>query len=161
MSPYGADSILGGLTSYAWRLVHATNTSLQNIMLWSVKCSAIISCWSRCTRCLFCLFDKNCFHVKEETENLLQRCRVQIWKFHIIVWQTTSKNCTRERDPRLFFLIQPIISFICGVAVALAIAEIRIFGFLARISSPPSNFHHRVSCRKGRSHILCLHGLLC
>ena len=46
---------------------------------------------------------------------------LQIWKFHVVVWQTASKNdCTRKRAARaarLFFLIQPIISLMCGVDV--------------------------------------------
>ena len=42
----------------------------------------------------------------------------QIWKFHGVVWQTTSKNCTKKkRAGRLFFLIQPIKSWICGLVV--------------------------------------------
>ena len=35
----------------------------------------------------------------------------QIWKFHVVVWQTTSKHCTKKRAARaarLFFFIQPI-----------------------------------------------------
>ena len=34
-----------------------------------------------------------------------------IWKFHLVIWQTTSKNCTEvraARAARIFFLIQPI-----------------------------------------------------
>ena len=46
----------------------ATKTSLQNIILGSVKCFAIILFSSNCTRCLFYFLDKNCFHAKEETE---------------------------------------------------------------------------------------------
>ena len=48
----------------------------------------------------------------------------QIWKFHVVIW-TTSKNCTKKRTACiawLFFLIQPIKSSICGVAVAVAVA---------------------------------------
>ena len=35
----------------------------------------------------------------------------QIWKFHVVVCQTTSKHCTKKRAARaarLFFLIKPI-----------------------------------------------------
>ena len=38
----------------------------------------------------------------------------QIWKFHVVVWQTTSKHCTKKRAARaarLFSFIQPIKSF--------------------------------------------------
>ena len=41
----------------------------------------------------------------------------QIWKFHVVVWQTMSKHCTKKsaaRAARLFFFIQPIKSLICG-----------------------------------------------
>ena len=37
-----------------------------------------------------------------------------IWKFHVVIWQTTSKNCAivrAARAARLFFFIQPIRSF--------------------------------------------------
>ena len=41
---------------------------------------------------------------------------------HVVVWQAT-KNCAKKRAARaarLFFLIQPLKSLICGVAVAVA-----------------------------------------
>jgi len=47
------------------------------------------------------------------------------WTFHVVVWQTTSKNCTKEcaaRAARLYFLVQPIKSLICGVVVAVVIS---------------------------------------
>ena len=46
----------------------------------------------------------------------------QIWKFHVVVWQTTSKHCTKKRAARvarLFFFIQPIKSLIFLVVVGL------------------------------------------
>ena len=46
---------------------------------------------------------------------------LQIWKFHVVVWQTTSKNCTNKcaaSGARWFSLIQPIKSLLCGVVVA-------------------------------------------
>ena len=55
----------------------------------------------------------------------------QITKFHVVVWQTTSKNCTKLKHAaraacaacaaRLFFLVQPIKALICGVVVVLAV----------------------------------------
>ena len=48
----------------------------------------------------------------------------QIWKFRVVVWQTTSKHCTKKRatpTARLFFLIQPIKSLICSVVVDVAV----------------------------------------
>ena len=50
----------------------------------------------------------------------------QIWKFHVVVWQTTTKPCTKKRAARaarLFFFIQPIKSLICGVFVDVAFVK--------------------------------------
>ena len=50
----------------------------------------------------------------------------QIWKFHVVVWQTTSKHCTKKRAARaarLFFFVQPIKSLICGVGVNVAVVK--------------------------------------
>ena len=55
------------------------------------------------------------FHVVVETLNL---------EIHGVVWQTTSKNCTKVRAARaaqLFFLLQPIKSLFSGVVVAVAV----------------------------------------
>ena len=46
--------------------------------------------------------------------------------FHVVVWQTTSKHCTKTRAvraARLFFFIQPIKSLICGVVVDAAVVK--------------------------------------
>ena len=43
-----------------------------------------------------------------------------------VVWQTTSKHCTKKRTARaarLFFLIQPIKSMICGIVVDVAVVK--------------------------------------
>ena len=50
----------------------------------------------------------------------------QIWKFHVVVCQTTSKHCTKKRAARatrLFFFIQPIKPLICGVVVDVAVVK--------------------------------------
>ena len=50
----------------------------------------------------------------------------QIWKFHVVVWQTTSKHCNKkrgERTARLFFFTQPIKSLICDVVVDVAVVK--------------------------------------
>ena len=42
----------------------------------------------------------------------------QIWQFHVVVWQTTSKHCIKKRAAhaaRLFFRTQQIKLSICGV----------------------------------------------
>ena len=56
----------------------------------------------------------------------------QITKFHVVVWQTTSKNCTKlkraARAARLFFLVQPIKALICGVVVVVAVPVVVSLG---------------------------------
>ena len=50
----------------------------------------------------------------------------QIRKFPVVVWQTTSKHCTKKRAARaarLFFFIQPIKSLICDVVVDVAVVR--------------------------------------
>ena len=50
----------------------------------------------------------------------------QMWKFHVAVWQTTSKNRSKMRAAsaaRLFFFIQPMKSMICGVVVDVAVIK--------------------------------------
>ena len=50
----------------------------------------------------------------------------QIWKFHVVVWPTTSKHCTKKRAARAarsFFFIQPMKSLICGVIVDVAVVK--------------------------------------
>ena len=50
----------------------------------------------------------------------------QIWKFPVVVWQTTSKHCTKKRAARAarsFFFIQPMKSLICGVVVDVAVVK--------------------------------------
>ena len=50
----------------------------------------------------------------------------QIWKFHVVICQTTSKHCTKKRAARaarLFFFIQPIKSLICGSVVDVAVVK--------------------------------------
>ena len=51
---------------------------------------------------------------------------LQIWKFNVVFWQTTSKHCIKKlaaRAARLFFLYQPIKSLICGVVVDVAVVK--------------------------------------
>ena len=48
----------------------------------------------------------------------------EVGKFHVVIWQTNSKNCTKVRAAlaaRLYFLIQPIRSLFVGVVVAVAV----------------------------------------
>ena len=57
---------------------------------------------------------------------LVLSLKPQIWKFHVVVCQTTSKRCTKKRAAhaaRLFFFIQPIKSLICGVVVDIAVVN--------------------------------------
>ena len=72
----------------------------------------------------------NGFHVEAENERFPSAgwcCRQNLKyenQFHVAVWQTTSKNCTKKRAARaarLFFLLQPIMFLICDVAVPVAV----------------------------------------
>ena len=50
--------------------------------------------------------------------------RTSNMKIHVVIWWTTSKNCTKKggaRGVRLFFLIQPIKSLICGFVPVAAV----------------------------------------
>ena len=47
-------------------------------------------------------------------------------EFHVVIWQTTSKNCTKvraSRAARLVFLIQPIRLLFCGDVIAVAVVH--------------------------------------
>ena len=66
---------------------------------------------------------------RQSTKFLLLRIALssqpQKSKLHVVVWQTTSKNCAKKRGiraARLFFLVQPIKALIGGVVVAVAVA---------------------------------------
>ena len=77
---------------------------------------------------LFRLLATNGFRVKAKKERFTaasSRCRqnLKYKKFPVVVWQTTSKHCTKKRAARaagLFFFIQPIKSLIRGVVVDVA-----------------------------------------
>ena len=59
----------------------------------------------RCTK-YFRLLGTNGFHIKDENERFTDCCGLalslepQIWKLHAVIWQTTSKNCTKKRAAR-------------------------------------------------------------
>ena len=53
-------------------------------------------------------FPANGFHVGKEWKMYVLLSEPQIWKFHVIVWQTTSKQCIKKRAARLFFRFYPI-----------------------------------------------------
>ena len=56
-----------------------------------------------------------CVHVVVETLNL---------EIQVVIWQTTSENCTKvraARAARLFLVIQPIRSLFSGVLDAVAV----------------------------------------
>ena len=65
--------------------------------------------------------DLLCVRVVVKTLNLeISRCHLAEY----VIWQNTSKNCTKvraARAARLFFLIQPIRSLFSGVVVAFAV----------------------------------------
>ena len=66
----------------------------------------------------------------------------QIWKFHVVVWQTTSTNYAKKRAARaarLFFFIKPIKSLICGFVVSVAIREFKFYD--ATTATTPQILH--------------------
>ena len=55
---------------------------------------------------------------KSYSRGLALSSKPQKWKSHVVVWQTTSKNCTKKRAARaarLFFFIQPIKPLVVAV----------------------------------------------
>ena len=72
------------------------------------------------------LLSTNGFHMKAGNDRFTAAgCRRQNlkydWKFHVVVWQATSKNCAKKRALRgawLFFFVQPIKSLIWGVVIS-------------------------------------------
>ena len=100
----------------------------SGIFLRRVKCFAIIPCWSCCTKfgkVHFRLLGTDVYQVKANNERLTTAIALssepQIRQFHGVIWQTTSKNCTKKRAAPLFFLIQPIKSLVYGVEVAVVV----------------------------------------
>ena len=79
----------------------------------------------------FRLLGTNGFHVNAKSERFTAAtpcCRqnLKYVKFHVAVWQTTSKHCTKKRATRaarLFFFIQLIKSLICSVVVDVAVVK--------------------------------------
>ena len=78
---------------------------------------------------VFCFFGTNGFYVKAENEKLsLRACVVEpqiIMKISRRPLADHVRDCTKKRAARaarLLFLIQPIKSLICGVAVAVVIS---------------------------------------
>ena len=79
----------------------------------------------------------------------------QIWKFHVVVWQTTSKHCTKNRAARaarLFFFIQPIKSLICGVGVDVAFVKSWTTSWLCKVAISKE---FRISILRGHIKINC------
>ena len=84
----------------------------------------------------FRLLGTNGVHVKTKNEGFTavgSRCRqnLKCEKFHVVVWQTASKNCTEKRAARAarlpwFSFNQPIKSLICGVFVAVTVAVVMV-----------------------------------
>ena len=66
----------------------------------------------------------------------------KLGKFHVVTWQTTSKNCAKVLALRLFFLIHPIRLLFSGVVtdvnVTVVLAYSKTVGsFLGRKERQP------------------------
>ena len=105
----------------------ATKTSLENIYLGKVTIFFLASFVVDRARCKWT--GRSAAEVNIENERFTVVCsrlslKPYIWKFHVVIWQTTSKNSTKvraARAARLFFVIQPIRSLFSGVVVAVAV----------------------------------------
>ena len=92
---------------------------------------AIIRCWSRRSALSLAWHEGFSSNGKEWKINccgFALSSELQVWTFHVVVWPTTSKHCSRKRaarEARLFLLIQSIKSLICGVVVAVVIRQRR------------------------------------
>ena len=62
-------------------------------------------------------------------QGLLSCRQPQLWKFHTVVWQTTSKHCTKKRaarEPRLFFFIQLITYWFVALSLTLPSSNLKV-----------------------------------
>ena len=70
--------------------------------------------------------------------------------YHVVVWQTTTKNFTKKSAPlaaRLFSLIQPIKSLICGVVFVISYSLISETKLRAKYTHARIGEHFRGSFR--------------
>ena len=89
--------------------------------------------YTKQAKCTFCFFGTNAFHVKAENEKLIAadlRCRQNLKHENLRrPLADYVKNCAKNRATRaarLFFLIQPIKSLICGVVVVVASSFLKL-----------------------------------
>jgi len=71
----------------------------------------------------------------------------QIWKFHVVIWQTTSKHCIKKRAARaarLFFFIQPINHWFVALSLTLPSSNLKL-----------PYVRTRTACRDGNTVPLC------
>ena len=90
-------------------MAKATKTSLENKHLGNGDYFVIIA------------FSSHPLFLTEHAGNGL--VEVNIWKVHVVIWQTTSNNSTKfqKRATRLSFLIPPTITRFSGVVFAVSI----------------------------------------
>jgi len=72
-------------------------------------------------------FEENKIHCSPRSPLFMLSLEHQTWRFLAVVRQNTSKNCTEvraARAARLFLLIQPIISVMCGVSTVVTVSYI-------------------------------------
>ena len=94
------------------RLFHVDHVAQNRLSALSLACHEWFSCKGKEGKIYCC--------------ELPLSSKPQIGKFPVVVWQTTSKHCTKKhaaRAARLIFFIQPIKSLICGVVVDVAVVR--------------------------------------
>ena len=114
---------------YNWIGLSAVNVNSENLRLYAQVCHQNGKCGN--FRLLFCrgrhgLVRKCVPHVQHDYFLLCVHVVVKTlnWKFHVVVWLTTSKNCSKvraARAARLFFPTRPIKFLIYGLVVTVSV----------------------------------------
>ena len=88
-------------------------------------------CWSSCikqTKCTFASLARLVFMKGQRRKDLLLQVRIVITPSHLNIWRRHLADYVKKlhqkarvRSARLFFLIQPIKSLICGFVVAVVV----------------------------------------
>ena len=119
---------------YNWIGLSAVNVNSENLRLYAQVCHQNGKCGNfRLLLCRVCrgrhgLVRKCVPHVQHDYFLLCVHVVVKTlnWKFHVVVWLTTSKNCSKvraARAARLFFPTRPIKFLIYGHVVTVSVVD--------------------------------------
>ena len=96
----------------------------------------------------------------QNKDNQARDC--QIRKFRVVIWQTTSKKCTKKRAvhaAQLFFLIEPIKLLICDLTVVFAVPFFVSLTSIVRVVQRQralQPFAHAANLKDSQRHIVFL-----